>query len=312
MRCPPSLALALALAGCGDEVATPRADAGADAPAADAPAWSCPRARRPAPVEVTACNGSAALCGRRYDQVAYATTHNAMSSEEDRFASPNQRHGVTRQLRDGVRGLMLDVHPYQGAAWLCHGTCLAGRRLLVEGLCDIAGFLDRDPGAVVTLIVENYVDARTLETAFRAVGLTDDVHTQPRGAPWPTLGEMARANRRLVVFTERDEGAAVPWVHYVWSWAQENPFSARAPSDLDCRPNRGNAANPLFILNHFLTNPLASPELAGMVNHNPALASHAALCRRERLRLPNFVAVDFYDIGDLFPVVDSLNAGMQP
>ncbi len=280
-------------------------DASADAPA-DAAPWRCPRARRP-PSEPAQCNGDPALCARRYDAVAYATTHNAMSSEDDGFASPNQRFGLTRQLRDGVRGLMLDVHAYRDEVWLCHGICQAGRRRLAEGLCDVGRYLDDDPGAVVTIILESYVDAAPLEAAFREAGLLDDVHAQPAGAPWPTLGALARSGRRLVVFTDR-AGGERPWLHDVWAWAQENPYAAMTPADLDCRPNRGRAGNPLFILNHFLTAPLASPELARTVNFNPLLADHAARCARERGVVPNFLTVDFYDLGDVLAVTRARNA----
>jgi hypothetical protein len=282
-------------------------DVAPDEPAPDAPPpWRCVRNRRP-PAEPAQCNGAASLCARRYDRVAYATTHNAMSSEEDRFAAPNQNFGLTRQLRDGVRGLMLDAHPWRDDLWLCHGICLAGRRRLAEGLCDVGRYLDEDPGAVVTILFESYLDAAQMETAFREADLLDDVFAQPAGAPWPTLGEFVRSGRRLVVFTDRDDDAA-SWYHDVWAYAQENPYAATTPSALSCAQNRGASTNALFILNHFLTAPLASPELARMVNFNPALLDHARRCQRERMRFPNFVTVDFYDLGDLMPTVSALNA----
>ncbi len=37
------------------------------------------------------------------------------------------------------------------------------------------------------------------------------------------------------------------------------------------------------------------------------LLPRAEECQQERGRLPNFVAVDFYDRGDLLGVVDTLN-----
>lgn len=281
-------------------------DVAPDEPAPDAPPpWRCVRNRRP-PAEPAQCNGAASLCARRYDRVAYATTHNAMSSEEDRFAAPNQNFGLTRQLRDGVRGLMLDAHPWRDDLWLCHGICLAGRRRLAEGLCDVGRYLDEDPGAVVTILFESYLDAAQMETAFREADLLDDVFAQPAGAPWPTLGAIARAGRRLVVFTDR-AGGERPWLHDMWTWAQENPYAATTPAELDCRANRGRAGNPLFILNHFLTAPLASPDLARRVNFNPGLADHAARCAAERGVFPNFITVDFYDIGDVLAVARARN-----
>ena len=44
-----------------------------------------------------------------------------------------------------------------------------------------------------------------------------------------------------------------------------------------------------------------------MVNYDPLFLDRALECEEEGNALPNFVAVDFYDIGDLFAVVDVLN-----
>jgi hypothetical protein len=46
---------------------------------------------------------------------------------------------------------------------------------------------------------------------------------------------------------------------------------------------------------------------ATKVNARGVLLPRAEQCQRERGLLPNFVAVDFYDRGDLFGVVNTLN-----
>jgi hypothetical protein len=57
------------------------------------------------------CNGHAALCDRRVDQVAFLTTHNAMAAaDEPGWLFAAQDVGISRQLDDGVRGLMIDTH----------------------------------------------------------------------------------------------------------------------------------------------------------------------------------------------------------
>ena len=42
------------------------------------------------------------------------------------------------------------------------------------------------------------------------------------------------------------------------------------------------------------------------------LLDRARRCMRESGHLPNFVAVDFYDVGDVFAVVDALNQEPPP
>jgi hypothetical protein len=56
------------------------------------------------------CNGHAELCERGYDEVSYATTHNAMSAaDEPGWFLAEQPHGVTAQLDGGARAVMIDV-----------------------------------------------------------------------------------------------------------------------------------------------------------------------------------------------------------
>jgi hypothetical protein len=319
-----SVMAALAMLGCGESPATPvdasrpdvATDDHPDAGAADdvvvvdvgeEPPWRCDR-RRPAPVAAPArCNGAASRCGRRLDQVVFPTTHNAMSNREDRFILPNQERSIARQLADGVRGLMIDLHRYEGDAYLCHGACTLGHRRLAEGLCDIGTFMDEHPEEVVVLILESYIDGPALEGALREAGMLDDLHTQAVGAPWPTLGAMVSAGRRVVILDDHAD-ATRPWDMAVWDFAQETPFSATTPEDLDCRENRGRSGNALFILNHFLTAPTALPRLADMVNHDPFLLDRARRCRASRGRTPNFVTVDFYETGDLFEACAALDA----
>jgi hypothetical protein len=57
------------------------------------------------------CNESAALCDRRLDQVVFPGTHNSFAaSNEAGWHFANQRYGIQRQLKDGVRAMLLDIH----------------------------------------------------------------------------------------------------------------------------------------------------------------------------------------------------------
>lgn len=66
-------------------------------------------ARPPGPP--VACNGYASLCDKRLDEVTFPGTHNAMSAaQEPGWFLTNQRYGITRQLDDGIRALLIDTH----------------------------------------------------------------------------------------------------------------------------------------------------------------------------------------------------------
>ena len=64
--------------------------------------------RRSGPVH---CNGATALCDRRLDQVVFPATHNSYAAADQpgwHFAP--QQHGIGRQLDDGIRALLVDIH----------------------------------------------------------------------------------------------------------------------------------------------------------------------------------------------------------
>lgn len=57
------------------------------------------------------CNGSRALCDRRLDQVVFPATHNSYAAaDEPGWLFANQRRGIARQLRDGIRAFLIDIH----------------------------------------------------------------------------------------------------------------------------------------------------------------------------------------------------------
>lgn len=254
-------------------------------------------------LDPTACNGDRRLCDRPFDAVAYLTTHNAMANTADGFRPPNHLTDVPTQLAAGARALMLDTYEEPDGLFLCHGFCALGRTPLVEGLQQIGTFLDQHPREVVSIIFEAYITPEQTTQAFSDAGLLPILHTQAPGEPWPTLGALIAADRRLVVFSDTRGGPA--WHHHVWDFAWETHFHVEQVDAFDCAPNRGDPAHTLFILNHFITRPIAQQRFAEEAN--PTLAAHATRCQAETGRLPNFVTVDFYELGDPLGVVNALN-----
>ena len=247
------------------------------------------------------CNGHPELCDRAVDEVTFPTTHNAMSAEEYGWLGPNQATGITGQLEDGVRGFLLDVYDVDGEALLCHANCGIGSMPLAQGLGYFAAFLQDHPREVVVLLFESYVDAEMLTAELDAAGL--DAWQHPVGEPWPTLGELIASDRRVLVFGQDADDGVMHFYGHGW----DTDYAAETPEDLSCDVLRGSRDNPLFLLNHFLTDPLASPDLAEQVNHDPFLSERASTCEAEARDRVTLLAVDFYEIGDLFSAVDRLN-----
>ena len=71
----------------------------------------------PSAPKVGRCNGHAALCDRRLDEVAMLGTHNAMAAaDEPGWLFAAQDAGIPQQLEDGVRACMIDTHYGVGTA----------------------------------------------------------------------------------------------------------------------------------------------------------------------------------------------------
>jgi hypothetical protein len=251
------------------------------------------------------CNGHEALCDRRLDQVVFPATHNSMSNAEDGWLAPNQTHGLRRQLDDGVRALLVDTHAWRGGSYLCHSICELGSRPLVEGLRDLTRFLRENPHEVLVLIIEDGLSAAETEAAFRAAELLPFTYTHPGGA-WPTLRQMIADGRRLLVTAER--GRPPPaWYHHAWDLLWDTPYTFRSRDDFSCRLNRGSRDHALFLLNHWIENPLATQGQSATANARDVLLDRARQCQAESGKLPNFVAVNHYSVGALFEVVRVLN-----
>lgn len=272
-------------------------------------------------VSINGCNGQQSLCDRPYDQVRYVTTHNAMSSAADEWISPNQNLDVPAQLEAGVRGLMLDTYRAgdnnqfdqiqvpdvdPDASFLCHALCALGKQPLAEGLIEIREFLDDNPGAVITFILESYLSHELTANAFDEAELTPYTYVHTASA-WPTLGQMIDAGTRLVVLQDKGVDPTYPWLMNVWDHAFETHYSAATPADFSCDVNRGQLSNDLFIFNHFLTGLFGAPELAEQVNYNPMLLDRINQCEAVNAAPGNFVTVDFVDIGDAVSAVKTLN-----
>lgn len=254
------------------------------------------------------CNGILGLCDLRFDQVIFPTTHNANSSHEQGYLFPNQGPRLRRQLDDGVRGLMLDLHKRDGKLLFCHGPCALGNQDLVEGLVEIRGFLDAHPNEVLAFLMEpSGVNATEIKGAFEAADLAKYCLPHAVGAPWPTLGTMVAQNQRVVVLTDQDTGG-VPWLLPMWTLMWDNDWSNWRVEDFNCDCNRGKVVNGLFNLNQFISNPLPFPGNAEIANAGAGLYQRVMDCWETTGRTPNFITVDNYQIGDLFDVTGRLNA----
>jgi hypothetical protein len=296
------------------------------------------------PTDARACDGHVELCDRRYDEVTTAATHNSMSSPDVVPVWPEHDGGLTAQLDAGVRTLLIDTHhwpPLRSAgqlarvvgddgrtlppalagalddlradgragrpgAFLCHIHCIFGAQPLGEGLGEVRDFLVANPNEIVTLIIQDEIPADETAAAFDAAGLTPFVYHHRPGRRWPTLGRMIDDGERLVVFAE-NEGPPPDWYAKAFDEMQETPFLFLSPAAFSCAENRGRPDAPLFLMNHWIQRIAPDRADSASVNRLDVLVDRARECARERGLRPNFLAVNFYDIGDVVEAADVLN-----
>ena len=169
-----------------------------------------------------------------YNQVAFLVTHNSFSYGINfGIWARNQRFGVARQLKDGVRGLMLDIYPGWNSAdvRLCHATCVwSGSADLVYTLMEVREFLETNPYEVVTIIFEDYLrNPRVLAKVFDDADISKFVLTSDHwgdGIDWPTLSEMISLGRRLIVFNNVGMTGFPYSARNMWNFVMESRYGS--------------------------------------------------------------------------------------
>ncbi len=257
----------------------------------------------PGPGSGPPCNGDPRLCSRSFSALTFLGTHLSMATDD---TWPTQTQGRTlneQLLSGGVRALELEAHDDQGTLEVCEGSCAVASASLASVLRDVSTFLTQNPTDVLTLVLRSAAPSDALVQAFAAQSLIPLAHSQTPGKPWPTLQHMIDDNQRLVVFldplpTDTDAGAeqnALPaWLHPLSAWVWET-----APSEgTNCVIASGSAQSPLAILNHYSPGESSTGDALTAAHAPEVVAARLNRCNDDRKQVPNFVFVNFAEVGD--------------
>lgn len=277
----------------------------------------------PAPVT---CNGSTENCQRRYDQVTFAATHNAFSYAAGgpvRYVYPNQDLPITSQLQRGIRGLGIRPCPYYGddpaeaeRVYVTHNfdlRGLLGTEPLLDVLIEVRTFLEQNPSEVVTLFAESDVSPAAIAATFSTAGLMPYLYQHDFTRGWPTLGEMAQRNTRLVVFNDNKDPGRPAWQHYLYDLIVDTDYNITDITQFRCAYYRGKPENSLYFINQFIYAGLSSKlllpdaKLSQQANDPAFVVARAQQCASENQRLPNFIYVDWFGQGDVMSAIHTLN-----
>ncbi|MDB5980320.1 MAG: hypothetical protein JWQ69_1335 [Pseudomonas sp.] len=285
-------------------------------------------------LSVTAFNTQAnpfAYQDKPFDQHYWVTTHNSYEPIHQNIKK------MPQQLKDGVRGFMLDLYPPGNNdpaehIRVCHKSLCYGpfsNHIKNEFL----PFLKANPKEVVTIFLETYVSRDQLQTFFDTLPELADYSFNPANFAddtWPTLGQMAEKNNRLILMTDRNNVSGNYTVNgktitvlYDQDWIVQNHWETlgltRFTHDWSC-PTRwkhlplntktvdwstGKTWNRLFLMNQF--HPGFSDPVDSADNDN----NLTSLVRRENNcgAKPHFIGINNYRSGDTASYARALTEG---
>lgn len=204
----------------------------------------------------------------------------------------------------------LNVRP-QGPVglYLCHELCELGATDWPKVMGQVKTWMDQHPREVVTFFVQDVVKPDDVAKMLRDVGLLDKLYTPPpKGQDWASLGQMISSGKRLVWLHENDAGHGnYPWMLDGQTWSQDTEYTNPSVASFSCAIKRGETDNPIFLMNHWLSGFSSLQSDARKVNARSVLLPLAQKCQEERGQIPNYIAVNYYNLGDLKSVVQTLN-----
>ena len=218
------------------------------------------------PPNITECNGSAAICSRKYSNVSLIGTHGSAHIGGIHDWRINQERSVTFQLDSGIRFLQAQTHQHLGKLRMCHTSCwLYDGGTLDDYLTTVKNWLDAHPNEVVTMLITNYDrnPPGDFNTVFSSVGL-DKLAFVPASSPeplsfdaWPTYAELIALDSRLVLFLDYEaDTSMVPYILPEFDYFFETPFNTVDPKfdhcTLDRGPDGSEGGGLMYIVNHFL------------------------------------------------------------
>jgi hypothetical protein len=191
--------------------------------------------------------------------------------------------------------------------WLCHTLCELGATRFVDFLTTLRQFLERNPNQVMILFDEDYVSEADLQRAFQRAKVFNRLAVLTPGQPLPTLGDLIRAKRNIVVFAQKETSGKYAWNHFAFDWIQDTPLGAKKPKQFTCKTNRGGTNDPLVMLNNWadIFPPRPTPNVPLL--KRAFLLSRARQCVEQRGRVVNLILTDYYNRGDVVKTVAELN-----
>ena len=242
------------------------------------------------------------------------------------FLSPADRADVGLRRSRQRNGRSLDrllalagaeIEPKHRKVYLCHLYCELGATLAKDEFSVLHDYLRVNRNEVVILVLEDHVTPEDAVAVLEASHLADRAYTWVPGTPPPTLRQMIKKKKNVLIMAEH-HGGVRPWYQAGYG---RHPAGHAVPVRLDrqaggpglVRAGPGaheRAALPRQPLARHRCCPTpTTPPRPTRSTSSPAAPTPA---RKRRKRQPTILAVDFYSRGDLMREVDHLNGIAVP
>lgn len=254
--------------------------------------------------------GDSLLQNKPYNEVCFAGTHNSFNYAHGKtaFIYPNQPFPVYRQLQDGIRAFMLDIHYSKNdpdsTVYLYHQYEILGKEKLKDVFDQMAVFLENNPDEVITIIFECYVKAEDVEESLKYSALNQFVFHK-KSDEWPLLKDMITAHERVVIFSHC--ATYSDWYLNQDEYCFENDYNNHNLNDMSVKIIRGDTSKSLYIMNHFVYSTLNRKIANGKSNRLENIKKHLQKSALQINKKPNFIFVDWYNRGDLIKAVEQVN-----
>ncbi|KAI1176550.1 PLC-like phosphodiesterase [Nemania sp. FL0916] len=277
----------------------------------------------PAPTNTQLCNNYVEFCTRKYSNVTEIACHNSPFITPNNVAA-NQQYAVNQQLDDGIRFLQAQIQWPSNATQphFCHTSCdILDAGPITGWLTEVKNWVAQHPFDVVTILLGNgnYSKPSLYAPYIEQSGILRYVYTPPYApmnlTSWPTLSEMILSGQRIVMFMDyMANQTEYPWLLDEFSQMWETPFDpidTTFPCDVQRPPNlaKADADNRLSLVNHNLNIHLSvlgadvlvpargDLNVTNNVTGAGSLGLGADNCVTQWRRAPNFLNVDYYNLG---------------
>lgn len=265
-----------------------------------------------------------------YHDAVWLTAHNAFANGEDGWQYKQQNLNLVHMFEQGVRSFMLDVYDYKNDLYLCHNSCstmmyvtqrvsFSGPDKLETWFYELRGILQTHPTDIISLHLECYAFAADVISVLKRTGLdTYMLKSKKPNDSTLTLGEMRKNSERLVVFSDYAQDRQMQQLQSLASYEQQGLFSTLHYKETqysidtynDCTMRndfRASASDPtikLVVFNHLSS--ISAIKDYGSINRYSDIMKRVNSCWLNGL-LPNFIAVDFFELGDCSKCISTKN-----